>query len=139
MFWHLLEKFVKLLKPIRKKGKIKSIWREIFHFANILVRKLVKNLNSKNVLTFTWKIRQIAQTYRWKGQKQLNLTGKVGFNENINLFSQKRLQNTQHMCSLCVLGSPHQISVTVLIRPIRALCYCFLAKIWQADQSKQSG
>ena len=67
------------------------------------------------------------------------LNGKVGFNDDIEFVFSKTSKNTQHMCSLCFLGSPHQISVTVLIRPIRAFCYCFLTWIWRVDQSKQSG
>ena len=41
---------------------------------------------------------------------------------SLNLPLQNLLQNTQHMCSFCVLGRPCQISSAVLIRPIRAFC-----------------
>ena len=49
---------------------------------------------------------------------------------SLNLPLQNLLQNTQHMCSFCVLGRPCQISSAVLIRPIRAFCPWNLAWIW---------
>ena len=49
---------------------------------------------------------------------------------SLNLPLQHLLQNTQHMCSFCVLGRPCQISSAVLIRPIRAFCPWNLAWIW---------
>ena len=72
-FWHLLEKFVKMLKPLRKKGKTKSIWREIFHFFKF-VYNLGDSLEFDTFFDIFLKIRQIGLIFRKIMVKQVNLT-----------------------------------------------------------------
>ena len=100
-------------------GNTKAIWRKISHLF------LGDSLEFDTFFDIYLKISLILLFFWHFSEEKLDSI------MSLNLPFQNLLKNTQHMCSLCVLGRSRQISSAVLIRPIRAICPWNLAWIWQ--------